>query len=695
MTTEVRILPAAGRYPGFNWRRVALAFAITLGALLTLITFVACSYGAANEGRVMPGVTINGVSITGLDRAEAEARLRESLPDVSSGVLTVQIGSVEQTIAYADVQRDYDLTAILDEAMAYGHDGNPVEQFTDQLQTMFGATAIELTPAITYNADELARRVEAIVAAAQAQPVNATISYENGEYVLTPATSGRAVDGAAVLAQAVAVISGGDPASVTISVDTQDIPADIDTPAAQAAIAQAQAATSAPLVLSVGGGTFTVDTATLHEWVELEQTAPGQWTLTVDDAAVTEYVAGLKAQVDQPAVDASFEFNEVGESVVTSPSETGQELDSAGATQMIVTALDDRGQGSSAGSLALPVAVVQPELTTAEAQAAISDVRLLGTWTTRYIPSPLNGQGVNIRRPAQLINGTVIKPGQLFNFVGIAGPFTVANGYTEGAAIVRGKTKAEGVLGGGLCSASTTMFNAALRAGFRLGARSNHAYYISRYPVGLDATIWISGSSVRNMTFTNDSKYPIVVRAINKRRSVTFQIWGVADGRRVNLSDPVVTNQRAAGEYYRFTDTLPPRETKRVEYKSDGFNSVVVRTVRDKNGRIIWQNTIRSSYRKTDGIVLLGRYPGDPVAGTLIPYGPLPPNPGPGPSPTPGGTEPPATEAPTANFSVSPVDSDTRKFINSSTGGTHFVWDFGDGKTKVKDTKTSPSHTYT
>jgi len=40
-------------------------------------------------------------------------------------------------------------------------------------------------------ADELARQVNDFVATAQAQPVNATISYENGEYVMTPASEIR------------------------------------------------------------------------------------------------------------------------------------------------------------------------------------------------------------------------------------------------------------------------------------------------------------------------------------------------------------------------------------------------------------------------------------------------------------------------------------------------------------------------
>ncbi|MEO6351284.1 MAG: VanW family protein, partial [Candidatus Limnocylindrales bacterium] len=81
---------------------------------------------------------------------------------------------------------------------------------------------------------------------------------------------------------------------------------------------------------------------------------------------------------------------------------------------------------------------------------------LLGSWTVHFIPSTLNAQGQNIRRPAQIINGTVLAPGATFNFARAAGPFTQANGYGSGGAIVGGVIKPDAVIGGGLCSAATT-----------------------------------------------------------------------------------------------------------------------------------------------------------------------------------------------------------------------------------------------
>src|SRR5687768_18586119 len=115
MTTDAQSMPATPRpatgrpvQRGMNARRVALAFAITFAALLTLISVVSCSYVAANDGKIMPGVSVNGVSIAGMTRAEAEQALRSQLPSVGAGALTITIGELETTIAYADVQRDYD-----------------------------------------------------------------------------------------------------------------------------------------------------------------------------------------------------------------------------------------------------------------------------------------------------------------------------------------------------------------------------------------------------------------------------------------------------------------------------------------------------------------------------------------------------------------------------------------------------------
>ena len=687
MTTDTKTL-SRSRMSNFNWRRFLVVFALSLVGLFVVSGIAAFAYARMHDGKILPGVAIGGVVVADLTPDEARAKLQATLPDVSAGTLSLRVGSVQRTIAYSDIDRHYDLDQTLEDAMSVGRGGTAIDQLAAQVSTMTGG--VTLVPSVTYDAQKLTQRVTNAVAAAQVTPVNATISFKNGAYVVTPAMDGQSVDAIDAMRQAIAALNTDSTDSTSVVVAAATVSADISTPDASAAIERAQAVTDAPLTIKAATQTQVINSLTLRGWVRLEESTPGQWQLMVARDPIDQMAALLKRNIDQPAVEAEFKFDN-GHAVAV-PGQDGYELDASAASDAIYNALTGRAAGTPASTVTLPVTATVPNLTTAQAQALVSNVKLIGSWTTHYIPSSHNNGGQNIRRPADLIDGTVVQPGAVFDFVGVAGPITEANGYGNGAAIVHGKTKGEGVLGGGLCSASTTMFNAALRAGFEIDARRNHAYYISRYPVGLDATIWINGGYTQTMSFTNDSPYPIVIRGINHRKEVTFEIYGVPDGRTVNLSDATVTGTRASTSFYEFTDTLAARVKSQIEWAADGFNSVVTRVVRDANGQIIHQDTLRSSYKKVDGIILVGRAPGDPAAGTQIPVSQgLPPinTPKPTPTPTPTGTPTPA--GPTANFTWGPRDGNPEiTFIDTSTGNPdNWKWDFGGANTSDQ-----PSPTY-
>ena len=305
-------------------------------------------------------------------------------------------------------------------------------------------------------------------------------------------------------------------------------------------------------------------------------------------------------------------------------------------------------------NLALAVCLAVAALAAAPVYGGVAQAGsnvLLGTWTVHFTPSSFNGKGVNIRRPAQLINGLVIQPGAQFNFVKAAGPFTLANGYVTGAAIVRGEIKPDGVLGGGLCSAATTVFNAAVRAGLQIDKRVNHHFYISRYPVGLDATIWTSGNkAVANVVFTNDTGNPITIRGYGLKRKVIFEVWGINDGRKVTWADPVITNIKLASTNIVYSDDLAAGKQRPYLAAMDGFDVVVGRTVTDAAGFVIHSDEFKSDYARGTGIIKRGRYPGDPAAGTI--YAVITPKPT---TPPPATPTPSPTVKPTATPSLPPT----------------------------------------
>lgn len=287
---------------------------------------------------------------------------------------------------------------------------------------------------------------------------------------------------------------------------------------------------------------------------------------------------------------------------------------------------------------------------------------LLGAWTVHFFPdAALNGGGKNIRIPAETIDGTILKPGATFSFTYAVEPVKCPP-YGKGGALVHGKIVENKICGGGMCSASTTLFNAAVRAGLTINERHNHALYISRYPVGLDATVWDMGpGDGENMMFTNDTGHPIEIRGYGLRRKVIFEIWGTNDGRTTTFSDPVISNQKTAQMYLTYTDSLSAGQMQKEWDNYDGFDALVTRTVKDAQGNVIHQDTFHSHYAMLNGMTLVGRYANDPPAGTVIlasdyPGKPPPPTPTPTPSPAPSGTPTPtSTPPPTATPSPTPT----------------------------------------
>jgi vancomycin resistance protein YoaR len=614
--TEPLSLPLA-KTGGFPWGRLLFSFLLTLTAIAFFAAAFAVGYTRFHDGKVVPGVEVGGVALAGLDRPQAEAKLRESLPVLSSGQLNVRFADVEQRIAYSDIGRDYNLGLMLDQALGVGRDGNLVSQVTDQLNILMNGISVE--PSMTWNSEALAERVSAIGASVLADPVDATIVREGGLYSVTPSVDGRTVDVEEGVRLANAAVNNLSAADTTIAVESVAVLPQVTTAQAQAAVDRLESVVASDIVIIGGDSSTRIPADAIRGWVRLQEAGVGQWTLTIQDDPIRQIVAQHAAEVDRPAYNATFKFS--GDEVVAVPGQTGSAVDVETSSNMVLAALEARADGGGGGdSVNLAITTVDPDFTTEEARALAPRVERLSTWTTKYTPGSLNYGGRNITIPTNAIDGTVVEPGEKFDFLDVIGDITPENGYGPGAAIIRGRTRENGALGGGMCSTSTTAFNAALRAGLQMGARRNHFYYINRYPVGLDATVWIaSAKSRQTMSFTNDMEHAILIRGINRPGKVTFQIWGVPDGRTVDLSEPRVTDRKKGTEKLQYTDKLNPGQKKRVEWPVTGFKSTVIRTVRDANGNVIHKDEYFSNYRTIDGITQVGRSPGDPKHGTMVP----------------------------------------------------------------------------
>ena len=126
-----------------------------------------------------------------------------------------------------------------------------------------------------------------------------------------------------------------------------------------------------------------------------------------------------------------------------------------------------------------------------------------------------------MRRALELVNGTVLQPGEVFSFNGIVGDTTAERGFYPAGVIVNGQSTTG--YGGGVCQASTTIYGAVLRADLTVVARSPHSIRSSYVPIGQDAAIAYPSMDFQ---FKNNYDTPIYIEAWESGNKLTVNIYG-------------------------------------------------------------------------------------------------------------------------------------------------------------------------
>jgi len=566
----------------------------------------------ANSGTILPGVHVGSIDLSGLDETSARQVLGSAFAYVTQGQVTVVADAATTSVTYASISRRVDIDALIDAAFAVGRNGSPMQQLTQVVHVV--TTGYELQPTVALDENALTQRLAAI-AAASAQPmVNARAIRTKTGFSTVPGRAGRAFDGTGLLPQLIVQLKDiSAPATIAVGLTGTDVPPAITDEAAQAASAGAAAMDHA-LVLANGGETWTIPQNVVHSWINFKVVDGTSLQIAPSDALIQKALTSLAPKIKRDPVPASWAFEAGGVTVI--PSKDGRTIDVPRTSRRIQLFLQGRAAGTIPVDKKLGPTVVytKPNLTTEQATAKASKFKLLSSWTTYFQPAAHNGYGANIWVPAGYLDNQVVQPGQTFSFWSRVGEVSLARGYRIGGAIVGGHTQEGVALAGGICSTSTTLFNAALRAGFKMGERSNHYYYIKRYPVGLDATVSKNGGGGQDMTWTNDTPYPVLIKSFKTSGSVTFSLFGIPSGRVVTFSNPIITNYVRATQEVIPTSTLPTGRLVRIEYPDDGFNALVTRFVRDSKGKLIDQRTYFSHYSMVRGV----QYIGDPLGKPLV-----------------------------------------------------------------------------
>lgn len=151
--------------------------------------------------------------------------------------------------------------------------------------------------------------------------------------------------------------------------------------------------------------------------------------------------------------------------------------------------------------------------------ASASSETVIGKFTTDYSSSGEN-RASNVELAAKFLDGAVIPPCGILSFNEAVGERTEARGFKSAHIIFEGKF-VDGV-GGGVCQVSTTLYNAAIRAGLETDSQC-HSLPVSYVAIGFDAMV----SSNADLWILNPYDTPATIHAECKNKKLTVKISGV------------------------------------------------------------------------------------------------------------------------------------------------------------------------
>jgi vancomycin resistance protein YoaR len=563
-------------------RAAAFGFLVALLVLAVGVALFVRAYSVRNA--VLPGVSVAGVDVGGLSREDAAARLRAELEPRLARPVRVSVGN--QTLVVRPAKAwTLDATATAERAYQAGR-GSVLSRL-GALAAPFAVTQ-EVAPVLEVDPGERQAIADRLFELTR-RPENARLKMNGKTVVVRPGTAGTTVDADPLLGSVeAAVLTGSNRLTATV----EEVPPSITTEEAEAVAQEARTLLAAAVRIQFRNKRVgALSPAALAGLVRFEPQG-GTYEVDLDrDGLRAALLPMVKAKLRAP-VDADFRI--VGTRVRVIPSKPGTTLDVGKARRAVLAG----GLGPGRRVATVGLTALAAELTTKEARA-LGIREEVSSFTTDMGASSAN-RIWNVHLLGDYLDGTIVKAGQTFSYNDAIGPRTVERGFREGQMIWGGVLIPS--IGGGVCQTATTIFNAAFEAGLPILARSNHAFYISHYPMGRDATVSWGGPE---FVFRNDLKHAILIKVTYTDATFTVTFYGTKQGRRVESTTSEPANYTQPELQYAVDPGAPPNSVTRTAAGGPGFDVTVYRKVFQR-GELIREDSFFTRYKPENPTAIYG-----------------------------------------------------------------------------------------
>ena len=311
----------------------------------------------------------------------------------------------------------------------------------------------------------------------------------------------------------------------------------------------------------------------------------------------------IKSEIEETPVNSEVEFlPNTKEIFKISKSQNGLKLNE----DKLYSEIEKQYKNSNVITINLETNEVSPEIT----EDNYSDkLQLLGEFSTDLSTSK-GGRKHNVELALSKFNGKIIQPQEEVSFNEVTGPQTAETGY-QSAIVIQNGQYVEGI-GGGICQASTTLYNALLLSGTEIDEVHKHTLPVGYVEMSLDAMVNEGTSDLR---FKNISDEPIYIKAYVEGDRAYAKVYGksLEEGLTFKRSveyvrtiphkgDKIIKDEKGeysdkvtyVGEYYRLSY---PKEG----YEAKGYLEKYI------NGEFVSKEMVRHEiYEPKQGILIEG-----------------------------------------------------------------------------------------
>ncbi|KAF0109865.1 MAG: hypothetical protein FD147_2032 [Chloroflexi bacterium] len=577
----------------------ACGLGIVFFVIILLLTNLGISLVFA--GHILPGISMNGIPLSGLSIQEATREIARSYSYPDAGNILLVDG--ERSWLVKPVQLGVYLDAQASARAAYeaGRKGSIVTLLIQRFNLL--KDNVETQPTFIYDQKTAVNLLNSLAAVID-QPIReASLSISGTEVVVENGQSGRVLDVQSTLdavTRQIQSMRDGVVPLVIVQSDPVILNADVQGELARTVLSQPLSLTLPTDALGQASS-IQIDPANLAPLLTFQKIAnagSSAYQIAVNKPLMAGYLVSLENDLNQEPVNSRFIFNdETSQLDLLKPATIGRKLDIDSSIAAINQALQN---GEHAAPLSFTF--TNPQATDQMKGSDLGVTELVFAYTSYFRGSSAD-RIQNIKTASARFHGLLIAPGAILSMSDELGDISLDNGYAE-ALIILGDQTIKGV-GGGVCQVSTTLFRTAFYGGYQILERHPHAYRVGYYEqtstghnqklAGLDATVFVP---LVDFKFKNDTPYWLLLETYvsSSNYSLTWKFYSTKDGRIVDYSSTGPTNiVKSPDPLYRENPELPQGTKKQVDWAAEGADVTVTRTV-TKDGVILHQNRFFTRY---------------------------------------------------------------------------------------------------